>query len=315
MSSLTDTRAPSSAPGDSWWHGAVEYSHEELIAATESYGSQGLLGRGRYGRVYKGMLRNGTEVAVKVLKKPNEAGFREEVDVLSRLRHPNLVILMGYAKNGNDRFLVYELLSGGDLGARLKARNTLQCTERFQVCQDAALGLSYLHSARPQVFHRDIKPGNILMDRSGTGKLADFGMALLAKTEENDAIVEHAGGTIGYADPLYIRTHRVTEKSEVYSFGIVLLEVLTNTPPALQDFTGKITYNFHNLYGDVQLVMDMLDDRTTWPHFMAEGLGNLALECIQDSDVDRPLFSEVVTRMRRLFKLNSKRSENSKTRG
>ena len=126
---------------------------------------QRCLGEGGFGSVYAGQLRDGTEVAIKRLSHPKEGGFREEVEVLSRFRHPNLVILLGFARNGHERYLVYEMMHGGDVAQRLEKYRpwgTFTWRPRLSVSLDAALGLSYLHNSSPRVFHRDVKSSNIL---------------------------------------------------------------------------------------------------------------------------------------------------------
>ncbi|CAE8634927.1 unnamed protein product [Polarella glacialis] len=221
------------------------------------------------GRLLVGTFsRDGTEVAIKVLACPKEGGFREEVEVLSRFRHPNLVILMGFARNGKERYLVYELLPGGDLNGRLNKDASFTWKQRLSVVLDSALGLSHLHGSRPQVFHRDVKTQNILMDKNGTGKVADFGLACLAQQNQNSLAVSQTSGTIGYADPLYIRSGVVTEKSEVYSMGMVILEVLTGRPPALQHANGRIEYQFDHLNGEMSRLVAMVDRRGQWPSAM-----------------------------------------------
>ncbi|KAF4741562.1 hypothetical protein FOZ63_030525, partial [Perkinsus olseni] len=230
---------------------SLEYPYEELRRATNNFSQDNVLGTGTYGCVYRGQLKDGTEVAVKVLQAPKESGFKEEVKVLSKFRHANLVILMGFARNGHERCLVYELLSGGDVSGRLQPSSgppSFNWYQRLSVALDAALGLSHLHNATPRVFHRDIKTQNILLDRNGSAKVADFGLACLAEHRSLGHFkVQQCSGTIGYADPAYINTSVVTEKTEVYSFGMVLIELLTARPPAVQDpSTGQILHNFQN---------------------------------------------------------------------
>jgi len=248
-----------------------EFTYTDIQEATSCFSQSCKLGEGSYGSVFKGTLRDGTEVAIKALSSPKEGGFREEVEVLSRFRHPNLVILMGFARgNGGERYLVYELLPLGDVNARLNKDATFTWRPRLNVVLDAALGLSHLHGSRPQVFHRDVKTQNILMDKNGTGKVADFGLACLAQANNKSLQVEQTSGTIGYADPLYIRTGVVTEKSEVYSLGMVLLEVITGRPPALQHPSGRIEYQFEHLNGDIRQLNKMVDRRGQWPPQVVE---------------------------------------------
>lgn len=275
-----------------------EFLYEDLASATSNFSASCRLGEGTYGTVFRGTLRDGTEVAIKLLSSPKEGGFREEVEVLSKFRHPNLVILMGFARNGRERYLVYELLPGGDVNHRLNNDAGFTWRQRLNVILDAALGLSHLHGSRPQVFHRDVKTQNILMDRNGTGKVADFGLACLAQPNQDRMQVSQTSGTIGYADPLYIRTGVVTEKSEVYSLGMVLLEVLTGRPPALQHPSGRIEYQFEHLNGELRKLFAMVDRRGQWPEIMIQRVGQLALQCTCAEEAFRPTFVEIVTQLR-----------------
>lgn len=278
---------------------------EDIVDATAQFNQENRLGEGTYGTVFRGTLRDGTEVAIKTLTQPKEGGFREEVEVLSKFRHPNLVILLGFARNGKERYLVYELLSGGDMYSRLAKDTGFRWKERLNVLLDSALGLSHLHGSRPQVFHRDVKTQNILMDRNGTAKVADFGLACLAQANQSSLLVSQTSGTIGYADPLYIRTGVVTEGSEVYSFGMVMLETLTGRPPALQHPSGRIEYQFGHLRGEMSRVLPMVDHRGAWPDQIRDALGVLSLRCISEQEQDRPTFVEIVTTIRKWLRTES----------
>jgi len=279
-----------------------EFPYRDLQDATCGFSSSRRLGAGTYGTVFRGTLRDGTEVAVKLLEQPKEGGFREEVEVLSRFRHPNLVILLGFARNMRERYLIYEFLSGGDVHSKMeKDSNSFQWKQRLSVSLDAALGLSHLHNSRPQVFHRDVKSMNILMDKNGTGKVADFGLACLAQPHQHSMMVSQAAGTIGYADPNYIKSGVMTERSEIYSFGMVLLEVLTGRPPALQHPSGAVVMQFDHVRGDLRQVKAMLDSRARWPSGVVEQVGNLALRCIHEADHYRPIFVDVVSQLRKVL--------------
>ena len=149
------------------------------------------LGSGCYGAVFRGELKDGSEVAIKAIdigallgkgESAEDAGFDEEVTMLSKFRHPNLVTLLGWGQNGLSRYLVYEFLAGGDVFQRLhrsRQQNgqTFHWHERLSVCLDASTGLSHMHNSTPKAFHRDIKSANILLDRHGTGKMAEIGRA------------------------------------------------------------------------------------------------------------------------------------------
>ncbi|PHJ14706.1 tyrosine kinase-like protein [Cystoisospora suis] len=260
---------------------SLEYSYNELYTATAGFSV--VLGQGAYGSVYEGVMRDGGAVAVKWLHKPKEAGFEKEVRVLSKFRHPNLVILMGFARHGTDRFLVYELLTGGDVGARLQKGPVLTWQERLSVALDAASALSHLHHHSPHVYHRDIKTANILLDRHNNAKVADFGLACLAKKGEDGCPVKQTAGTVGYADPKYISSAVVTERTEVYSFGMVLLELLTARPPAVLNADGSISYLLSLIGTSVKRALRYVDQRARFPGRVAQSFALLALRCVVHS--------------------------------
>ncbi|CAE7563274.1 unnamed protein product [Symbiodinium natans] len=248
-----------------------EYSEEDLRCATQDFDKSCLLGSGSFGQVYKGTMKDGTEVAIKVLQVPEEGGFEDEVRVLSRFRHPNLVILMGFARHAATgwRSLIYEFCAGGDVARRLsRSRHHKELfggRERVSAALDAACGLSHLHNMTPRAFHRDIKSQNILLDKNGTAKMADFGLACLSSASQHK--VHRVGGTVGYACPEYIRTGLITEGAEVYSFGMVLFELLTGVPPAVcrpGGRSGEFDYLVDYLQGSPEKVQQMLDQTASF---------------------------------------------------
>lgn len=285
---------------------SLEYAYPELQQATRNFEENSQIGHGSFGGVFRGIQRDGTEVAIKVLDVPEEAGFEEEVRVLSKFRHPNLVILMGFAREASRRFLVYELLAGGDVYRRLQKscleNVTFSWRQRVSVAFDAACGLSHLHHASPKVFHRDIKSPNILLDRNGTAKMADFGLACLSHNTTHK--VKQASGTVGYACPFYVQRGVVTEGSEVYSFGIVMLELLTASPPAYvtQAKDGSQQYQFlvTHLNGELRMAMSMADPKAQWLHQANQDFATLALRCITMTEEHRPGFADVVNVLRDL---------------
>eukprot|EP00397_Hematodinium_sp_SG-2012_P001478 GEMP01001481.1.p1 GENE.GEMP01001481.1~~GEMP01001481.1.p1 ORF type:complete len:808 (+),score=149.15 GEMP01001481.1:101-2524(+) len=283
---------------------SLEYGYSELCRATKDWDQDiNLIGTGSYGSVYRGVLDDGTEVAIKTLDLPDEGGFAEEVRVLSRFRHPNLVILMGLARHNTQRLLVYELLAGGDAHCRLQQSQTNQRPfpwyQRVSVALDAACGLSHLHHATPKVFHRDIKCPNILIDQNGTAKMADFGLACLDTLGDKIGFrVKQASGTVGYACPIYIQTGVITEGSEVYSFGMVLLELLTANPPAVQQGDGSFAYLSHHLRDDVCRVMALVDPKANWPLEISTSIAQLAIQCISVKEETRTNFRDIVRNLR-----------------
>mmetsp|Transcript_20034 Transcript_20034/g.36167 ORF Transcript_20034/g.36167 Transcript_20034/m.36167 type:complete len:1088 (-) Transcript_20034:148-3411(-) len=301
---------------------SLEYPYKDLVNATQSWAASRQLGSGSYGAVYKGELEDGSIVAIKALnlaalgQQSETAGFEDEVLMLSKFRHPNLVTLLGWGKKDYYRYLVYELLQGGDAFQRLaKAKmpppngKQFMWHERLSVCLDAATGLSHMHNSKPKAFHRDIKSANILLDRHGTAKMADFGLSCTAKSSHASDLhvtVKTISGTPGYACPIYSKTGRVTEGSEVYSFGMVMLELMTNHAPATADprKPGGIAYPIRETvdperHGAEQRAMDYLDLTAQWPEPLARELSQLALKCVTKNDESlRPPFISIVRALR-----------------
>lgn len=304
---------------------SLEYSYKELADATKNWHASTRLGSGSYGAVFKGELEDGSEVAIKAIdlgalgaqgQCPEMAGFDDEVQMLSKFRHPNLVTLLGWGKHNLWRYLVYELLSGGDAFQRLqKSKSTAGAQsffwhERISVCLDAATGLSHMHNSKPKAFHRDIKAANILMDRHGTAKMADFGLSCTTgRAGALHVTVKTISGTPGYACPIYSRTGRVTEGSEVYSFGMVMLELITCLAPASADrrVPGGIVYHIAdhiapNQPGAIERVMRNVDVTAGWPAPLVGELGNLALRCLSTpNEQHRPHFVEIVRGIRNMM--------------
>ncbi|KAI3729567.1 hypothetical protein L6452_18228 [Arctium lappa] len=212
-----------------------QFSYEELAKATNGFSAQNLLGSGGFGSVYKGCLADGTEVAVKELKIGGGQGEREfsaEVEIISRIHHRYLVSLVGYCISENKRLLVYEYVPNNTLYFHLHGSElVLDWPTRVKVASGAARGIAYLHEdCHPRVIHRDIKSSNILLDKNFEARVADFGLAKLA-ADLNTHITTRVMGTFGYMAPEYASSGKLTEKSDVFSFGVVLLELITGRKP------------------------------------------------------------------------------------
>uniref|UniRef100_A0A8I6WTS5 Protein kinase domain-containing protein n=2 Tax=Hordeum vulgare subsp. vulgare TaxID=112509 RepID=A0A8I6WTS5_HORVV len=204
-------------------------SVKEIYSATENLHLSNIIGQGIAGKVYKGMLANGWPVAVKhIIKNEHAETFVREVTSLSHVKHPNLVSLRGYCDGQEECFLVYELCVNGNLSEWLFGKDkSLSWTQRLQIALGSACGLWFLHIF-PEgcIVHRDIKPTNILLGVDMEPKLADFGLSRVI-----DIGVSHVSsevrGTFGYVDPEYRHNHRVNAAGDVYSFGMVLLQLLS----------------------------------------------------------------------------------------
>lgn len=226
-----------------WWNnqnkdrlasvsGTPNYSYKEIQKATKNFTT--ILGHGSFGPVYKATMATGEVVAVKVLASDSKQGEREfqtEVSLLGRLHHRNLVNLVGYCVDKGEHMLVYEFMSNGSLANLLygEGHRVLNWDERLQIALDISHGIEYLHEgAVPPVIHRDLKSANILLDRSMRAKVADFG---LSKEEVYDGRNSGLKGTYGYIDPMYISTNTFTMKSDIYSFGVIIFELITAIHP------------------------------------------------------------------------------------
>ncbi|XAR53340.1 Non-specific serine/threonine protein kinase [Bertholletia excelsa] len=212
------------------------FRYEELAMATDNFSNANLLGQGGFGYVHRGVLPNGKEVAVKQLKAGSGQGEREfqaEVEIISRVHHKHLVSLVGYCITGSQRMLVYEFVPNNTLEFHLhgKGRPTMDWPTRLKIALGAAKGLAYLHEdCHPKIIHRDIKSANILLDFNFEAKVADFGLAKFssdAKTHVSTRVM----GTFGYLAPEYASSGKLTEKSDVFSFGVMLLELITGRRP------------------------------------------------------------------------------------
>ncbi|CAA0840007.1 Protein kinase superfamily protein [Striga hermonthica] len=216
-------------------------TYDELKEATNNFESTSVLGEGGFGRVFKGVLSDGTAVAIKRLSSGGQQGDKEflvEVEMLSRLHHRNLVKLVGYFSNrdSSQNLLCYELVPNGSLESWLHGPLGLNCPldwdTRMKIALDAARGLAYLHEdSQPCVIHRDFKASNILLENNFHAKVSDFGLAKQAPEGRTNYLSTRVMGTFGYVAPEYAMTGHLLVKSDVYSYGVVLLELLTGRKP------------------------------------------------------------------------------------
>ncbi|XP_021314929.1 putative serine/threonine-protein kinase isoform X4 [Sorghum bicolor] len=230
------TRQPSSHHNEDVPGGTniTKYTYKELARATDNFNQSNKIGEGGFGSVYKGQLRNGTSIAVKVLSMESRQGVREflnELVAISGISHDNLVRLYGYCVEGDQRILVYNHLENNSLAQTLlgSRHSNIQFNweTRVNICLGIARGLEYLHhGVSPYIVHRDIKASNILLDRDLTPKISDFGLAKLLPPNATH-VSTRVAGTLGYLAPEYAIRGQVTRKSDVYSFGVLLLEIVS----------------------------------------------------------------------------------------
>ncbi|KAL6543181.1 putative serine/threonine-protein kinase pbl23 [Orobanche hederae] len=285
------------------------FAFKELSAATQNFNPEFLIGEGGFGRVYKGYIESKKlDVAVKQLDRNGFQGNKEflvEVLVLSLLHHPNLVNLVGYCAEGNQRVLVYEYMPHGSLEDHLlnisPDRKHLDWNTRMKIAEGAARGLEYLHeTANPPVIYRDFKASNILLDANFNPKLSDFGLAKLGPVGENTHVSTRVMGTYGYCAPEYASTGQLTTKSDVYSFGVVFLEIITgrrvidtSRPSEEQNL---ITWA-EPLFKDKKKFHLMADPLLQGDYPEKELYQALAVAamCLQEEAATRPFISDVVT--------------------
>ncbi|KAI9396829.1 hypothetical protein POPTR_004G191400v4 [Populus trichocarpa] len=290
------------------------FSEAELAKATENYNDHKKLGEGGFGCVYKGVLPDNTQLAVKKFKGVDKAQmneeFQHEIGMVLQVNHKNVVKLLGLCLQTKVPLLVYEFISNGTLFHHIhdkKSQVLRTWTDRLRVAAETALALEYLHSlANPPMIHGDVKTVNILLDEDGTAKIADFGASVLISPGQTD-IATKIQGTFGYLDPEYLMTGNLTVKSDVFSFGVVLVELMTGQKPnsnaksgekrnVVQDFISSLENNHLFKILDFEADEEELEE--------IEVVAELAKRCVNSSGVKRPSMKEVSDELSRLTSLH-----------
>ncbi|KAG1330667.1 LEAF RUST 10 DISEASE-RESISTANCE LOCUS RECEPTOR-LIKE PROTEIN KINASE-like 1.2 [Cocos nucifera] len=288
------------------------FPYEELKEATNGFSTSRELGGGGFGIVYKGKLRDGRVVAVKRLYKNNwkrVEQFMNEVEILSQLRHPNLVSLYGCtSRHSRELLLVYEYVPNGTVADHLHGphahNRALTWPIRMRIAVETADAVAYLHAVEPQIIHRDVKTSNILLDSSFHVKVADFGLSRLFPLDATH-VSTAPQGTPGYVDPFYHRCFQLTDKSDVYSFGVVLAELISSKPAVDTNRTYR-EINLANMTVSKiqncqleQLVDPRLGYQSDWEmKTMITLVAELALRCLQLEREMRPSIKEVLEVLR-----------------
>ncbi|KAF6176359.1 hypothetical protein GIB67_011148 [Kingdonia uniflora] len=298
---------PPPTPGLSLGFSKSTFTYEELAMATDGFSDANLLGQGGFGYVHKGVLPNGKEVAVKQLKVGSGQGEREfqaEVEIISRVHHKHLVSLVGYCISGAQRMLVYEFVPNDTMEFHLhgKGRPSMDWETRLRIAMGSAKGLAYLHEdCHPKIIHRDIKASNILLDMKFEAKVADFGLAKIA-ADNNTHISTRVMGTFGYLAPEYASSGKLTDKSDVFSFGVMLLELITGRRPVdtTQSFMDDSLVDWARPLltraledGNYDFLVDARMQKDYNPSEMACMVA-CAAACVRHSSRRRPRMSQVV---------------------
>lgn len=297
------------------------FSFSDLRSATKNFRSESLIGEGGFGFVFKGWIDestlvptkpgSGIVVAIKKLKPESFQGHKEwlaEVNYLGQLHHQNLVKLIGYCSESDNRLLVYEFMPKGSLENHLfrKGVQPMAWSSRMNIVIGVARGLSFLHSLDANVIFRDLKASNILLDSDFNPKLSDFGLARDGPSGDETHVSTRVVGTRGYAAPEYVATGHLTPKSDVYSFGVVLLELLTGRR-AMDDerggFVDETLVEWAKPFlNNTRRVLRIMDMRLGGQYFKkeAQGAAALALQCLHTDPKNRPLMTEVLSTLEQL---------------
>lgn len=279
---------------------------EDLLVATNKFHESHKLGQGGFGEVYKGRLKDGQDIAVKRLSTTSRQGLQEfmnEVVVISKLQHRNLVRLVGFCTKGEEKMLVYEYMPNKGLDAFLfdpVKRELLDWGDRYNIIEGICRGLIYLHrDSRLRIIHRDLKASNILLDEDLNPKISDFGMARIFSHNQDQDETRRVVGTYGYMSPEYAMEGHFSEKSDVFSFGVLVLEIVTG----FKNNTFWIEEHSRTLLGYVwklwveNNVTSIIDPVISNPAFRKdiERCIQVGLLCVQEYVKDRPSIATVLS--------------------
>ncbi|KAK2447239.1 putative serine/threonine-protein kinase [Trifolium repens] len=292
------------------------FSDKELCLATANYHLSNKIGRGGFGTVFQGTLKDGRKVAVKPLSVGSKQGVREfltEINTLSYVKHENLVELVGFCVQGPNRTVVYEYVENGNLHTALlgkkKSNIKLEWTKRSAICVGTAKGLAYLHEELPQhIVHRDIKASNVLLDKDFNPKIGDFGMAKLFP-DDITHISTRIAGTTGYLAPEYALGGQLTKKADVYSFGVLLLEIISGKSSSRTNWEGsqKSLLEWAWYLHEEEKWLELVDkDMEEFSKKDVIKYIKVALFCTQAAAKRRPLMTQVVDMLTKDIQLNEK---------
>ncbi|XP_065881450.1 cysteine-rich receptor-like protein kinase 44 [Euphorbia lathyris] len=280
------------------------FSLRTLVAATNNFSPANELGQGGFGSVYKGCLTNGLEVAVKRLSKDSKQGideFKTEVTLIAKLQHVNLVKLLGCCIEGEEPMLIYEYLPNKSLDSFLfdeSKKSILNWKKRFHIIVGITRGILYLHEhSRLRVIHRDLKTSNILLDSDPNPKIADFGTARIFTSDQTQERTKRVVGTYGYMSPEYVVFGKFSMKSDVFSYGVILLEIITgkkNNDRNLEDYSLSMLQHVWEMWKEDRVV-ETVDESLKEPFDVDQVLRciHVGLLCVQEDATRRPDIAEV----------------------
>lgn len=286
---------------------AIVFTMAELNKATSNFSTSCRIGQGGFGVVYKGKLFDGRVVAIKRARKDLfearlTSQFQSEVNTLAKVEHLNLVKLIGYLEEGNERILVEEFVSNGNLRQHLDCEfgTVLDLFTRLDIAIDISHALTYLHLyAGEPIIHRDVKASNILLTESLRAKVADFGFSRIGSLDSGVTTVEtQVKGTAGYLDPEYLKTYKLSSKSDVYAFGVLVIELLTGRRPIEHDrhIDERITLRWaygRFQKGQLEELLDPRLDTSTDALSVVEKMFELAFQCAAPTRHERPTMKKV----------------------
>ncbi|GLT30996.1 hypothetical protein SLA2020_057650 [Shorea laevis] len=283
---------------------SLQYDFATIQAATNNFCDENKLGQGGFGAVYKGQLPNGQDVAVKRLSRGSgqgESEFKNEVVLVANLQHRNLVKLLGFCLKGNERLLIYDFMPNSSLDHFIFdpiKRAQLNWEKRYKIIGGIARGLLYLHEdSQLRVIHRDLKPNNVLLDEEMNPKISDFGMARLFVVDDTHDSTSRVAGTYGYMAPEYVRRGCFSVKSDVFSFGVMLLEILSsrknNSPSNGEDAANLISLAWRNWRDGTALNVVDPNLRSGSTAQMIRCI-HVGLLCVQQNQLQRPTMGSII---------------------
>ncbi|KAJ4912955.1 Cysteine-rich receptor-like protein kinase 21 [Raphanus sativus] len=296
-----DTAPPDNAGDDISTSGSLQFDFKAIEAATSNFHNTNKLGHGGFGEVYKGTFPNGTEIAVKRLSKTSGQGereFKNEVLLVAKLQHRNLVRLLGFCVEGEEKILVYEFLPNKSLNYFLfgdsTKRRQLDWTRRYKIIGGITRGVLYLHQdSRLTIIHRDLKASNILLDADMNPKIADFGMARNFRVDQTEDNTGRVVGTFGYMPPEYVANGQFSTKSDVYSFGVLILEIIGGRKnSSFNETDGSISnlvtyvWRLWNSDSFLELVDPVIGDN--YDKYEVIRCVHIGLLCVQENPTARP---------------------------